>query len=138
MADPLSTTIAIISVISIVTKSVVAFSKAIEGLRAHNKKIKDLWNELIALQTILLSLHKACESDPDRFSLLVVPLQRCGQACEEFSLVIKKCTIHSDESKPSIRDWAALKYMGSDIHDFLRMLDGYKMTICIALETVNL
>ena len=138
MADPFGTTLAVLSAISIVTKSVVAFSKAIEGLRAHYKTIQDLWDELTALETVLVSLHKAFESDPARFSLLAFPLERCGQACEDFSIVIKKCVVHSDGSKPSIRDWATLKYMGSDISGFLRMLEEYKMTICIALETVNM
>jgi hypothetical protein len=138
MADPFSTTLAVLSAISVVTKSVIAFSKAIEGLRAHYKTMQDLWAELTALETVLLSLHEALESDPARFSLLAFPLERCGQACDQFSLVIKKCTVHSDGSRPSIRDWATLKYMDSDISGFLRMLDGYKMTICIALETVNM
>jgi hypothetical protein len=136
--DPFTTTLGILTAISMVTGSVVTFAKAIEGLRAHYKTVQDLWDELIALETVLRSLNEACDSDPTQFSLLVFPLERCGQACEEFSLVIKKCIVHSDGSRPSVRDWAMLKYMGNDISGFLRMLNGYKMTICIALETITM
>lgn len=123
--DPFTTTLGILTAISMVMGSVVTFTKAIEDLRAHYKTVQDLWDELIALETVLRSLKKVCESDPTQFSLLVFPLERCGQVCEEFSLVIKKCIVHSDGSRPSVRDWAMLKYMGNDISGFLRMLDGH-------------
>jgi hypothetical protein len=62
--DPFTTTLGILTAISMVTGSVVTFAKAIKGLRAHYKTVQDLWDELIALETVLHSLNKACESDP--------------------------------------------------------------------------
>lgn len=135
MGDPLSTAVTILTALPMVTKSIIAIFKAIDDLREHYKIIQDLWDQLIALDIVLCSLHEACGSDDTRFPLLAFPLERCRQACEQFSSLIKKCTVHSDGSRASIRDWATLKYMGSDISGCLRMLDGYKMTICIALET---
>ncbi|KIX01182.1 uncharacterized protein Z518_08907 [Rhinocladiella mackenziei CBS 650.93] len=138
MAEALGTTPTILPIIYRVTKSVVAASAAIKGLRAHYKIIRDVWDELIGLEAVLLSLREASESDPAIISLLAFALERCGQECKEFSSLIQKCTVHSGGSRPSIRDWATLKYIGSDISGFLRMLTGYKMTIYIALETVNI
>lgn len=89
-------------------------------------------------QEILQSPQSAVTDDIASLTCLERPLLRCGKAYKEFKALILSCTMHSVGSKHSMRDWAKLRYMGSDISGFKNVLAGYKSTINIALGDVNL
>ncbi|KAL2813587.1 hypothetical protein BJX63DRAFT_442901 [Aspergillus granulosus] len=109
----------------------------IKGSWAHPKRVRDLLEELEALNEALGRLiHALSARDHIDLSTLNRPLLRCGEACNEFEREISKCLSLSREF--SVRDWAKLKYMGGDICDFTRLLGGYKLTIYIALIDGNL
>ena len=134
MVDPVS----ILSIIAMLINTIIVFSQGIEDLCGYYEKMQSLWDELIALQSVLSDLLEACETDANRFLSLSFPLERCNHTCVRFSEVIKKCTAHSNGSRPSGRDWAAIKWNSDEIDNFLRTLDSYKMTICISLWVVNM
>jgi hypothetical protein len=119
-------------------QSSISLYQVVDSFQSSKKVIRDLKDELEALNGVLRSLQQAAADDTEHLSTLNLPLFRCGKACEDFEEVIIKCTAHSGGSRTSFRDWAKLKYMGSDIVGFKDMLAGYKSTINIALAEANL
>src|SRR5207248_7465132 len=110
----------------------------IDSSQSNKRIIRDLKEELDALDAVLQSLRQATANKVIALPALKLPLLRCGQACQEFEAVIVKCTAHSNGSRTSFRDWAKLTYMGDDILGFKNMIAGYKSTISIALGDANL
>jgi len=52
--------------------------------------------------------------------------------------MVRRCTSNTDDSHWSFRDWAKLKYLGSDVNGFKDSLAGNKPTILIALGGISL
>jgi hypothetical protein len=119
-------------------QSSVSLRQVIDSFQSKKKIIRELREELEALNGVLRSLQQAVADNSEHLSSLNLPLFRCGKACEDFEEVIIKCTAHSDGLRASFRDWAKLQYMGDDIAKFKDMLAGYKCTINIALAEANL
>jgi hypothetical protein len=112
--------------------------QTVKSFQNNQRTIRELREELEALNGVLQSLHQTVANTNADLTSLKLPLFRCGKACKEFEAVISKCTAHSDGSRKSFRDWAKLKYMGDDIVGFKNMLAGYKSTVSIALGDANL
>lgn len=106
---------------------------ALESLHSNQRYIRELKEEVKALDGVLSSLNTAVADETADLEPLKLPLLRCGNACREFEAIIVKPTARSAGSRPSMRDWARTKYMGDDIAGFKNMLAGYKSTITIAL-----
>ncbi|TXC06200.1 hypothetical protein FocTR4_00010869 [Fusarium oxysporum f. sp. cubense] len=87
------------------------------------------------LEMLMKTVGAAVEAD---FSALKIPLQQCGEACEEFGIELAKCSTRSSTDRTSFRDWTKMKYMGEDIGGFRQQLAGYKSTINIALADTTL
>jgi len=119
-------------------QSSVSLRHAVDSFQSQKKVIRELKEELEALNGVLQSLQQAAADNSENLSGLNLPLFRCGKACKDFEEVIIKCVAHSGGSRTSFRDWAKLKYMGDDIAGFKDMLAGYKSTINIALADANL
>jgi Fungal N-terminal domain of STAND proteins len=118
--------------------SSVSLYQTVESFRSNQRNIRELREELEALNGVLRSLQEAAANNSADLKELNLPLFRCGRACKDFEGVIIKCTTHSGGPRTSFRDWAKLKYMGDDIAGFKNMLAGYKSTISIALGDANL
>ena len=117
----------------------IALYETVNSYSSHQQRVRDLAEETSALSGVLGSLAETIRASADlELSALEIPLRRCGKACEEFELEIKKCSSRSGGSRASFRDWARLRYMGEDIDGFRRVLSGYKLTITIALSDANL
>jgi hypothetical protein len=140
MADPLSITTGILTVGGFALKSSIGLHKIIRDMRSQNRDARALKAELSDLTEVLSSLLDTISSNPTLdFNALKLPLQRCGNACEEYGKMIARCTKHSaDTSRSSIRDWITQKYLQGDINDFKAMLASYKATINIALANANM
>jgi hypothetical protein len=140
MADPLSITTGILAVGGFALKSSIGLHRIIRDLRSQNRDARALKTELSDLTEVLSSLLDTIASNPGLdFNALKLPLQRCGNACEEYGRIIAQCTKHSTEtSRSSIRDWITQKYLQGDINDFKAMLASYKATINIALANANI
>lgn len=138
MADPISAASAIITLVTFGIKSSSTLCQTFKEFNSHQKYVRELKAELDALSLVLASLHQAILDNEADFTLLKLPLFRCGSACIEFNMVVKDATKQSHGSLASFRDWAKLKYMGDDIEGFKALLAGYKSTITIALCDANL
>jgi hypothetical protein len=119
-------------------QSSVSLRQVVDSFQSKKRIIRELKEELEALNGVLQSLQRAAADISEDLSGLKLPLLRCGKACKDFEEVIIKCTAHSGGSRTSFRDWAKLKYMGDDIAGFKVMLAGYKSTVNIALAGANL
>ena len=138
MADPISITSGILALAAFALQSSKSLYQAVESFQSNRRTVRELREELEALDGVLQSLHQAAANSDTSLTGLKLPLFRCGKACRDFEAVITKCTSHSGGSRTSFRDWAKLKYMGDDIVGFKNMLAGYKSTISIALGDANL
>jgi Fungal N-terminal domain of STAND proteins len=139
MADPISLSSGLVTLVSFALQSGVLLYKAVDSFRSHNRKVRELREELEALNGVLEALHETVNDNAELdLPALKLPLLRCGKACKDFEEKIIKCTSRSNESRTSFRDWAKLSYLGEDITEFRNMLAGYKATINIALADANL
>jgi Fungal N-terminal domain of STAND proteins len=138
MAEPIGITSGLVALATFAFQSSLSLYQAIANFQSNKRIVRELKEELEALEAVLKSLQVATTDNTVDLPALKLPLLRCGQACREFEALIAKCTTHSNGSKTSIRDWAKLTYMGDDIVGFKNMLAGYKATICIALGDANL
>ncbi|KAI8234544.1 hypothetical protein K4K57_009360 [Colletotrichum sp. SAR 10_99] len=138
--DPFAVATGIIASATFAFTSCTAFHGLIRSLQSQNKDARALKAEVGDLAAVLSSLLETIASNPNLdFEVLKQPLQRCGQACEEYGKIIAQCTKHSNEtSRPSVRDWIAQRYLQGDINDFKDMLSAHKSTINIALANANL
>jgi hypothetical protein len=138
MADPISTASGILTLAIFAFKSSVVLYQLIDSFRSNQRIVRALRDELKALSDVLQSLQDTASSSDIDLTVLKLPLLECGKSCKDFETVISKCTLHSDGNRTSFRDWAKLKYRGSDIGQFKNALAGYKSTIAIALGGANM
>ncbi len=138
MAEAIGIASGLVALTVFAFQSSVSLSQVVDSFQTNKKIIRELKEELEALNGVLGSLQQAAADNHEQLSGLNLPLFRCGKACKDFEGVIIKCTAHSSGSRTSFRDWAKLQYMGGDIAGFKDMLAGYKSTINIALAEANL
>ncbi len=138
MADPISVTSALLTLVGFALQSSTVLYQTVRSFQTSRRTIRELKEELESLSGVLQSLHDAAETTNADFTALKLPVLQCGKACTDFEALIVKCTQHSSGTRSSFRDWTKLKYMGDDITTFKNMLSGYKSTIIIALGDANL
>jgi len=138
MADPVSAASGILTIVVFAFQSSKCLYEAVSSFQSNQRTIRDLKEELEALNEVLEFLRQTATDTDGDFTSLELPLRRCGRACEDFRKVIEKCTEHSGGSRTSFRDWAKLRYMGDDITGFKNVLASYKSTIIIALGDANM
>ena len=138
MADPISLASGLVALTTFALQSSKTLYQAIESFKSNRKAIRDLREELEALNGVLRSLAETATGNETHLDALKLPLLRCGAACKDFEAVVIKCSAHSDGSKTSFRDWAKLTCMGEDVTGFRNVLAGYKSTISIALSDANI
>jgi Fungal N-terminal domain of STAND proteins len=138
MAEPIGIASGVVALTTFALQSSVSLYQIINGLQSNKRVIRELKEELEALDEVLMSLKDALSNILADFSVLKLPLLRCAQACNEFQSLVEKCSSRSSGPTTSLRDWAKLTYMGDDIMGFKNTLSGYKSTIAIALGGANL
>jgi hypothetical protein len=138
MADPLSTASGVLALTLFAFNSSTVLYKLVDSFHSNQRTVRELREELEALNDVLQSLQETVTGTDADLSILKLPLLRCGKACKDFEAVIASCTAHSTGPRTSFRDWAKLKYLGDDIAGFKNMLAGYKSTVSIALGDVNM
>lgn len=139
MADPLSIATGVVGLITFALSSSVKLYTTVREFQSQSKTARGLKNELSELTAVLQSLLETTTASPGvSFDALRLPLERCGKACIEYGELIARFTSHSTQSRSSVRDWLAQKYLQGDVDDFKCMIAGYKSTINIALANANM
>ena len=139
MAEPVGMAAGLLALATFAFQSSITLYNAVKSFQSHLKRVRDLIEELEALNVVLGPLIEILGATTDvDLSALELPLKRCGNSCREFEQEIMKCSSRSGGSRTSFRDWAKLRYMGEDIDGFRRLLAGYKLTVSIALADANL
>ncbi|KAI9709020.1 MAG: hypothetical protein M1828_002554 [Chrysothrix sp. TS-e1954] len=140
MADPISITSGLLTLVTFSVQSSKTLYDVVQSFKSNRKTIRELREELEALENVLQALQQAAEHNHTEFEALKTPVLRCGNACTDCKKILLECSSHSSESgsRSSFRDWARFKYMGYDIAGFKDMLAGYKSTISIALGGATL
>lgn len=138
MADPISLASGVLALTTFSIQSTKALYEVVVSFRNNGRSIRELKEELEALEVVLQSLQNIQSDEQIDLSVLKLPLLRCGQACRDFADIIEKCTARSNKDKASFRDWVALTYRGKDIAGFRAVIGAYKSTIVIALADMNM
>ena len=139
MAEPIGLVSGPLALATFALQSSITLRNTIQSFQFHPKRVRDLIEELEALNEVLGLLTKTVSAAVDvDLSPLHLPLLRCGNSCKDFGQEIIKCSSWSGGSLTSFRDWAKLRYVGEDIDGFRRVLAGYRLTISIALADANL
>lgn len=138
MADPISLGSGLLALVVFALQSSKTLYQTFDSFQNNGITVRELKQELTSLNDVLQSLQETVNQDDTNLSALKLPLHACGKACTEFAAVVAKCTVHSNGSRTSFRDWARLSYMGKDIAEFRRLMAGYKSTIAIALGDANM
>ena len=139
MAEPIGIASGVVALTAFAFKSSIALYQTINSFRHHSDTVRDLRNELEALQGALHSLTETADGTVGTdFSALSLPLLRCGNACRDFEQKILSSASRSDAVLANFRGWAKLRYLGDDVDNFRRMLSGYKSTILIAITDATL
>ncbi|KAL4942535.1 hypothetical protein BDV06DRAFT_161609 [Aspergillus oleicola] len=120
-------------------RSTVALYESIRRFSLYPKQVRDLLEELAALNAEVSSLAELIQAKTDvDLSGLSLPLLQCGNACREFQQETLRCLSQSSDSRSKVRSWTRLRYMGDNIDGFRRLLADYRMTFGIALTDANL
>jgi Fungal N-terminal domain of STAND proteins len=138
MADPISLASGLLALAVFALQSSKTLYQTFESFQNSGRNVRGLKQELAALNDVLQTLQETVNQNDTKLSALKLPLLSCGKACAEFTVVVAKCTAHSNGSRSSFRDWARLTYMGKDIAGFTSLMAGYKSTITIALGDANM
>ena len=139
MADPLSATSAFVGLVAFSYQASKALHDTIKSYHQNPKCVRDLRDELSALENVLLLLKQSLSTSGEAgYAPLKSPVRRCGRACEQFAQALEKCSRPIQADGSSFRGWLKIRWMGSDIHGFKDTLVGYKSTIVIAMAGVNL
>lgn len=139
MAEAIGLASGLLTLATFALQSSITLYETVKSFQSHQKRVRDLIEELEALSGVLGPLTEIIDGTTDvDLSSLNLPLLRCGNACREFEQELMKCSSRSGGNRTSFRDWAKLRYMGDDIDGFRRLLAGYQLTINIALADANL
>ncbi len=139
MAEAVGVASGVLTLAAFAFKSSVALYQTVKNIHHHPDTVRDLQQELEALQAALRSLTETvgATSEAD-FSALNLPLKRCGTACHEFEQKLLSSVSRSGSALENFRGWARLRYLGDDVDSFRRMLAGYKSIILIAITDMTL
>lgn len=138
MAEVVGLAAGLIALASFAFESGKILKATLDEYRNQSRNARDLNQELEALVGILQTLQDAAEQGDNGLASLELPLLRCGQACQEFTTIVKQCTSRSGKDKTSFRDWMMLRYHEKDISSFRNLIAAYKSTIAIALANINM
>ncbi|KAI5460841.1 hypothetical protein BGZ63DRAFT_405288 [Mariannaea sp. PMI_226] len=139
MAEPIGLASGVITLVTVTSQCAVELYKTIKSFKTHPQTVRDLLGELEALKGVLKRLDETIKLVPNEdFHVLIEPLKRCSEACQEFGDELMKCYKRSGSDRTSFRDWTKLVYMKDGIDGFRRLLANYKSTIIIALTDASL
>ena len=136
MADPLSITASVLTLVTTACQAVKSLYGTVERYQGRDRNLKALYAELEQVSNILTSLSKVTHIDESLWSLLSGPIERCSRICIEFEGAMK--TFSNGRPKASFMDWAKLEFKKGTITEFTDEIAGYKSTITVGLGIINM
>ncbi|KAH6892894.1 hypothetical protein B0T10DRAFT_436508, partial [Thelonectria olida] len=125
--------------IASVAESSMSLYDTVQSFQSNPKQLRDLSEELKALNGTLASLHDVLRITPDiNLTVLELPLKLCGDRCKDLQMEILKCSSRSRGNRTSFRDWVMLRYMVRGVEGVRQLLLRYISTFDIFLADVNL
>jgi len=144
MADPISITIAMVTLVPLAVTACQSLRDAIQSFQNFPLSVIELLRETESLQAIFTSLRSlVAESEPDLepdLEMLRAPVLGCSEACRELAATITKCMRHSGQStgsRTSVRDWMMFKIEDKEINRKRNMLAHYKATIEVVMGYIH-
>lgn len=138
MAEAIGVTASLLGIATFAFQTSKEVYNLVNSIQKAPKTIRDLKSELLALDPVLSSIHKAVMSDLSKFEDIRYPLYQCGMVCSYLRSLIQQCTAHSANGSISARDWVKMQYKGKTIDGYKGQLASYKATIALVLDLFTL
>ncbi|KAH7398315.1 hypothetical protein BKA66DRAFT_605413 [Pyrenochaeta sp. MPI-SDFR-AT-0127] len=145
---PFSITAGAIGITGVTIASVVQLHSLIDSLTEAKNVVADIASSLANIERPLAALEQLSISDEATSTALKEDLKKagvaevvnkCGEACEEFSRNLKKWTKHSSTSKLSLRDRLSVGVWNKEkIRTFRTQLQSCEATVHFAVTSTQL
>ena len=138
MPEPIGVTAGLLGIATFAFQTSKTVYNLVNSIQKAPQTIRELKNELLALDPILGSIEKIVTSDASKFEDIRFPLHECGMVCYRLSSLIRQCSPHSADGSRGARDWLIMQYKGKTIDGYKRQLASYKATIAIVLDVFTM
>ena len=146
--DPFSITAGAIGITGFATTSIMQLHSLIDGLTEAKDVVTDVASSLANIQRPLAALEQLSISSGEtsiaakedlKKAGVAEAVNRCGDACEEFSKNLKKWTTHSSTAKLSLRDRLSVGVWNKEkIRTFRTYLQSCEATVQFAVMSTQL
>lgn len=146
--DPFSITAGAIGITGFATTSIVQLRTLIDGLSEAQEVVKDVATGLASIDRLLAALQQLTISDETTSSAaredlkkagVAEAVNKCGDACSEFSKNLTKWTKHSSATKLSLRDRLSVGVWNREKIRTLRMqVQSCEATVHFAVTSTQL
>jgi len=146
--DPFSITAGAIGITGVATTSIVQLHSLIDGLSEAQDVVTDVASSLTNIERLLAALEQLRTSDEStsiaakedlRKAGVAEAVNRCGDACNEFSKNLTKWTRHSTTTKLSLRDRLTVGVWNREkIRTLITQLQSCEATVLFAVSSTQL
>jgi hypothetical protein len=146
--DPFSITVGALGITGFATSSIVQLRDFINGLAEAKEVVQDIASNLEGIERPLAALEKLSISDGATSTAAKEDLKKagvaeavnkCGDACDEFTKNLKKWTKHSSTTKLSLRDRFSVGVWNKEkIRTFRTQVQSCEATVEFAVASTQL
>jgi hypothetical protein len=146
--DPFSITVGALGITGFATSSIVQLRDFINGLAEAKEVVQDIASNLEGIERPLAALEKLSISDGATSTTAKEDLKKagvaeavnkCGDACDEFTKNLKKWTKHSSTTKLSLRDRFLVGIWNKEkIRTFRTQVQSCEATVEFAVASTQL
>ncbi|CRK19842.1 hypothetical protein BN1723_011981 [Verticillium longisporum] len=117
MAEIVGLSSGVLALAASALKSSAKLYETIKDIRSHPHQVRELLTELASLNLVLRKLSETGDLQLDvDLTALTLTLTQCRQSCDEVEAQLLDSCSRSSPDRTSFRDWAKLKFNGSDDH----------------------
>ncbi|EGY23825.1 uncharacterized protein VDAG_05263 [Verticillium dahliae VdLs.17] len=140
MAEIVGLSSGVLALAASALKSSAKLYETIKDIRSHPHQVRELLTELASLNLVLRKLSETGDLQLDvDLTALTLTLTQCRQSCDEVEAQLLDSCSRSSPDRTSFRDWAKLKFNGSDgLEGFRQQLIRHNSTITVVISFANL
>ncbi|PNH73351.1 hypothetical protein VD0001_g4201 [Verticillium dahliae] len=140
MAEIVGLSSGVLALAAFALKSSAKLYETIKDIRSHPHQVRELLTELASLNLVLRKLSETGDLQLDvDLTALTLTLTQCRQSCDEVEAQLLDSCSRSSPDRTSFRDWAKLKFNGSDgLEGFRQQLIRHNSTITVVISFANL